>query len=31
MLRLEQAHGTLLCPRGHMISLVRATPEAALR
>jgi hypothetical protein len=31
MLRLDQAHGTLLCSRGHMISLVRATPEAALR
>jgi hypothetical protein len=31
ILRLDQAHGTVLCPRGHMISLVRATPEAALR
>jgi hypothetical protein len=29
-LRLEQARGTVLCPRGHVISLVRATPDAAL-
>lgn len=30
-LRLEQAHGTVVCTRGHTITLVRATADAALR
>jgi hypothetical protein len=30
-LRLDQAHGTVLCPRGHVIAVVRATQEAVIR
>jgi len=31
VLRLDQEHATILCPRGHAISLVRSTPASALR
>jgi hypothetical protein len=30
-LRLDEDHGTVLCDRGHVISLVRSTPASALR
>jgi hypothetical protein len=30
-LPLEATRGSLVCPRGHRIRIVRATPEAAVR
>jgi hypothetical protein len=31
VLRIEDSHGYVVCGRGHMIRLVRATPETAFR
>jgi hypothetical protein len=31
MLRIEDSHGHVVCGRGHVIRLVRATPETAFR
>jgi hypothetical protein len=30
-LRLEDSHGSAQCARGHLIRVVRATPDSALR
>jgi hypothetical protein len=31
LLPLDDEHGTVVCPRGHVIDVVRETPAAALR
>ena len=31
ILRIDESHGELVCGRGHVIRLVRATPETAFR